>query len=477
MTMTEHPLWSGLDLIAKLDARVSGLVPKSVSGISIDTRTLEPQDLFFAIKGDASDGHSFVRMAFERGAAAAVVDEDHADEFRDVGPLYIVRQVLPALEALGIAARARSQARIVAVTGSVGKTSTKEALRLVLGQAGITHASAASYNNHWGVPLTLARMPADARFGVFEIGMNHAGEITPLTAMVRPHIAIVTTVAPVHLEFFDSVDAIADAKAEIFSGIAPGGVAIINRDIPTFERLEAHAAASPARHVLSFGEHADADARLVALTPFLDGSLIKADILGQSLDFHLGAPGKHLAMNALAVLLAARACGADPTVAGEALNRFTPGKGRGAREQLSIEGGAVTLIDESYNANPASMRAALALLGDTAPGSGGRRIAVLGDMRELGPQGASLHAELASEIAGNDVDRVYTVGPLMRNLFDAVEPERQGHWSDRAEGIETRLVADLRPGDVVMVKGSNASRMGPLVAKLKSHFKRVTQDA
>ena len=468
--MTTAPLWTGLDLIAKLNARVSGLPPVGVGGISIDTRTLQPGDLFFAVKGDSSDGHDYVAAAFARGAAAAVIDEAHADALNGHGVLYIVHDVLVALEELGRASRARSRARILAVTGSVGKTTTKEALRLVLSEAGATHASVASYNNHWGVPLTLARMPADTRYGVFEIGMNHAGEITPLTGMVRPHIAIVTTVAPVHLEFFPNVEAIADAKAEIFSGIVPGGAAILNRDIATFERLREHALDSPARHILSFGEHPEADARLIAMTGIADGSLIKAEILGQTVDFHLGLPGRHMALNALAVLLAAKASGVDPAVGGRILSQFVAGAGRGAQSRIGTSGGTFTLIDESYNANPASMRAALTLLGETMPGPNGRRIAVMGEMRELGPSGAMLHEDLASDVKHQDVDLVFAAGPLMKTLFDALPQNTQGFWAERADGIERPLFDALRPGDVVMVKGSNASRMGPLVAALKQHF-------
>ena len=468
--MSDAVLWSGLDLVSRLRARVSGLVPPGVSGISIDTRTLEPGDLFFAIKGEASDGHDYVGAAFDKQAAAAVVDEAHAEDLKGKGPVYIVRDVLRALEALGLASRERSKARVVAITGSVGKTSTKEALRLGLSAIGPTHASVASYNNHWGVPLTLARMPRETRFGVFEIGMNHAGEITPLVAMVRPHIAIVTTVAPVHLEFFESVEAIADAKAEIFSGILPGGLAIVNRDIETFDRLRAHAEASPAGHVLTFGEHPDADARLVEITPVADGSRVMAEILGQDIDFQLGAPGKHLAVNALALLLAARASGADPTRVAEALRGFTAGHGRGAQSKIPVGEGTFTLIDESYNANPASMRAALTLLGASTPGPQGRRIAVLGEMRELGPQGAALHEGLSQDIAASGVDLVFAAGRLMRELFQAVPQNHQGFWAERADDIEQPLFDAVRPGDVLMVKGSNASRMGPLVAKLKQHF-------
>ena len=315
MTIANEPLWTGLGLVAPLRARVFGSVPRAVTGVSIDTRTLAEGDLFFAIKGDRSDGHDHVGKAFEAGAAAAVVDEAHAEQMAGKGPLYIVHDVLESMAELGRAARARTEARVVAVTGSVGKTSTKEALRLALTPAGAVHASAASYNNHWGVPLTLARMPKATRFLVSEIGMNHAGEITPLVAMVRPHIAIITTVAPVHLEFFPSVEAIADAKAEIFSGLEPGGVAIINRDSPHFERLDAAARQSPAGHISTFGAHEAADARLLDVASAATHSNVRARIVGREIEFRLGAPGRHLAENALAVLLAAHALGADLDVA------------------------------------------------------------------------------------------------------------------------------------------------------------------
>ena len=468
--MTEAPLWSGLDLVARLNARVRGSLPMRVTGISIDTRTLEPGDLFFAIKGDAQDGHDHVETALERGAAAAVVDEAHADALGLVGPLYIVHDTLRAMEDLGRAARERMTGRVLAVTGSVGKTSTKEALRTVLSEAGATHASAASYNNHWGVPLTLARMPDATRFGVFEIGMNHAGEITPLVAMVRPHIAIVTTVAPVHLEFFSGVEAIADAKAEIFSGLEPGGLAIINRDDDTYARMRAHAEASPARHVLCFGAHPEADARLDTLTQVSDASLVRATILGQAVNFHLGAPGRHMAMNALAVLLAAKASGLDLATAAASLGRVSAAEGRGARSRIDTGAGAFTLIDESYNANPTSMRAALHLLAAAMPGPGGRRIAVLGDMREMGPQALEMHRDLAGAVEASDADLVFAAGPLMRELVQVLPEAHRGAYAETADGLRADLFSTLRPGDVVMVKGSKASRMTPLVQAMKAHF-------
>ena len=469
--MTNDPLWSGLGLVSPLRARVSGRPPEGVGGVSIDTRTLKARDLYVAIRGETHDGHDFVRTAFGLGAAAAVVDEAHAAELAGLGCLYVVNDVLESLGRLGAAARDRSRARIIAVTGSVGKTSTKEALRLVMADAGPTHASIASFNNHWGVPLTLARMPAEAKFGIFEIGMNHPGEITPLVGLVRPHVAVVTAVEPVHLEHFSGVEQIADAKAEIFSGLVPGGLAVINRDATTYERLRAAAEASPARHILTFGQHPEADARLEEYADARDGSEATARILGRRFAFALGAPGRHLALNALAVLLAAKAAGIDLDEAAASLGRFTAGAGRGARSTLKAKNGSFTLIDESYNANPASMRAALALLGATQPSGEGRRIAVLGDMRELGPDGAKLHAALSEDIVKEKVDLVFAAGPLSQVLFRSLPAERRGLWGEVAPDIEGPVADSIRAGDVVMVKGSNGSRMGPLVAALKERFR------
>ena len=473
MSLPIDPLWTGLGLVAPLKARVDGGMPQAVSGISIDTRTLEPGDLYFAIKGDNTDGHDYVEKAFAGGASAAVVDEAHADAVLGKGKLYIVTDVLEAMAALGRAARARTSARVIAVTGSVGKTSTKEALRLALMPAGSVHASAASYNNHWGVPLTLARMPKATRFAVSEIGMNHAGEITPLTAMVRPHVAIITTVAPVHLEFFPSVEAIADAKAEIFSGLEPGGLAIINRDSPYFERLDAAARASHAGHVSTFGAHEASDARLVDFTAAPDHSQIDAVIAGQKISFRLGAPGRHLAENTLAVLLAAHAVGADLNIAATALAAFHAQKGRGERLIVTTRDGAFTLIDESYNANPASMRAALALAGTLAPGPDGCRIAVLGDMLELGPQAPELHAALAADIVAAGFDLAFVAGPMMRSLADALDGKLQVEWQPTAANLQPAVLDAVRSGDVVVVKGSNGSRMAPIVSALKDHHAAI----
>ena len=462
-------LWSQAELTAALGAAPSAPLSAAVSGVSIDSRTLEAGDLFFAIRGDAHDGHDHVARAFEAGAAAAVVSRERAHELAAFGPVFAVEDTLKAMERLGVAARARSKAKIVAVTGSVGKTTAKEMLRAMLTACGVTHASAASYNNHWGVPLTLARMPADARFGVFEMGMNHAGEIAPLTRMARPHAALVTTIAPVHIEHLGSIEAIADAKAEIFLGLEPHGTAVLNRDAPQFERL-AKAAASRGARVLSFGHGADCDARLLEVEAIDGGSRVKARVLGRELTFELGAPGVHMAENALGALLAAEALGADLDACAAALRGFSPQKGRGERFLLPTPDGPATIIDESYNANPASMRAALALLAAAKPGPKGRRIAVIGDMLELGPKAAAMHAELAADLSANKVDLLFGAGPLTRALYEAAPASMRAAWTERSSELTDEVARTLRGGDIAMVKGSNGSRMGPLVAALRDRF-------
>ena len=327
----------------------------------------------------------------------------------------------------------------------------------MLSHFGATHASVASYNNQWGVPLTLARMPATTRYGVFELGMNHAGEIAGLVAQVRPHVAVVTRVAAVHLEHFDSVEAIADAKAEIFSGLE-GGVAVINRDDDNYERLAA-AAAQTAGHVFDFGESESAQAHLLAYRAVDDGCEIEAQILGARITYRIGAPGKHVALNSLAALLVAVVFDINAEKAAATLAEFTPTSGRGQRETLSTDKGDFALIDESYNANPTSMRASLELLGATIPGSGGRRIAVLGDMLELGPQGPELHATLAEDLSLAKVDYLFTAGPLMSRLYYAAPEAMRGAHRATALELEEAVLAEIRAGDVVMIKGSNGSKM------------------
>ena len=467
--MPERVLWSPEELVKATGGELVGVVGRALTGVSIDSRTLQAGDIFFAIMGERSDGHRFVGAAFDAGAAVAVIS-DRAVHGEGGGPTLVVANTLKALEDLGRAARARCEGTIVAVTGSVGKTGTKEALRLCFEAQGPTHASVASYNNHWGVPLTLARMPRDTRYGIFEVGMNHPGEITPLTAMIRPHVAIVTTVQPVHLEAFASVDAIADAKAEIFSGLEPGGTAVLNRDNHHFERLRAAALEQGAERIVCFGRDASADVRLTDAILEASYSIVSAVADGAEMTYKVGAPGEHLVLNSLGVLAVVLAVGGDLAKAGFSLSRVRPPKGRGARLVLEMPGGGATLIDESYNANPASMRAALALLGMSEPGTGGRRIAVMGDMLELGADGPALHAELASVCDDARVDIVYACGPNMAHLWEALDKSRRGVYSDTSEGLKSPLLDAVRAGDVIMVKGSLGSKMGPLVEALCDKF-------
>jgi len=464
------PLWTREDFIAGAEGTPKGAFSDPVSGISIDSRTIDAGEAFFAIKGDRFDGHDFVKAALDGGASVAVVAEDRLSDLPDDGRYLVVDEPLEALRRLGIAARARSSARIVAVTGSVGKTGTKEALRLALAPSGKVHASLASFNNHWGVPLTLARMPADTEFGVFEIGMNHAGEITPLVKMVRPHVAIITTVQPVHLEFFESVEEIAKAKAEIFNGLEPGGQAILNRDNNQFDLLMFLAKAAGVSGIQTFGTGEGADSRLEKSARQPGSSSVQARILGQDITYKIGAAGQHHIINSLAVLTAAVDLGADLALAGLALADMSAPKGRGQVSRLALSGGMADLIDESYNANPASMRAALAVLGEAPVTRPGRRIAVLGDMLELGEDGPDMHAGLHRPIEESEVDAVYCAGPLMRNLWQQLSHQKRGLYAENSRDLIDRLVEDLRPGDVIMIKGSLGSKMSPLVEVLKKEY-------
>jgi UDP-N-acetylmuramoyl-tripeptide--D-alanyl-D-alanine ligase len=468
--MSERPLWSVEAMAQGMRAERLGPLPASIAGISIDSRTIGPGQAFFAIGGGNRDGHDFVAAALAAGAGLAVVAADKRSCFSDNAPLLVVADVLAALYDLARAARARMPAKVLAVTGSVGKTGTKEALRLALAADGETHASAASYNNHWGVPLSLARCPETARFAVFEIGMNHAGEIEPLARLVRPHVAIITTIEPVHLEFFASVEAIADAKAEIFRGLGAEGAAVINRDNPHYPRLRRHAVKAGVGRIVSFGQHAKADARLIACSLHPDCSTVRARILGVDLAYKLGAPGRHIVLNSLAVLAAASLAGADLALAALGLAELRPAAGRGARIMLQTREGSALLIDESYNANPASMRAALALLGQAQNGIRGRRIAVLGDMLELGPHGADMHRQLLESVLAGSIDLVFCCGPLMHALWEALPPERRGGYAQTAVLLEPQVLSAVHSGDVVMVKGSLGSRMGPIVRALERHY-------
>ena len=463
-------LWTSAAMMDAMHAATRGTLPDDVSGISIDSRTLSPGEAYFAIKGDVHDGHDFVEAALKNGASLAVVAKSDADKFPADARLLIVDDVLAGLVDLAQASRARLGAKVIAVTGSVGKTSTKEALRTVLGPQGETHASAASFNNHWGVPLSLARCPASVKFAIFEIGMNHPGEITPLVKMVRPHVAIITTVEPVHLEFFSGIEAIADAKAEIFAGVEPGGAVVLNRDNSQFARLSKSAKAAKIEHIVSFGSDEKADARLIDVSLHPACSAVRATILGQDVTYKIGMPGRHMAMNSLAVLAAATLAGADLALSALALAQLKPASGRGVREALTLSGGTATLIDESYNANPASMAAAITVLGQADVGPRGRRIAVLGDMLELGTTGPDLHRGLAEAIKMNGIDSVFCCGPLMRNLWEALPSTKKGGYADSSAALEPQVVSAIGAGDAIMIKGSLGSRMKLIVTALQKRF-------
>lgn len=466
-----NAIWTSTEAAAATGGKASG--EWSAFGVSIDTRTLRPGDLFVALKGDNGDGHDYVRDAIEKGAAAALVSTPVEGVTED--KLLIVNDTLVALGALGKASRARCAAKIIGITGSVGKTGTKEFLAAAFGALGQTHASTKSYNNHWGVPLSLSTMHAGSDFGIFEVGMNHAGEITPLTKMVRPHIAIITTVSPVHVGNFDNgMEGIANAKAEIFDGVEPGGVAILPRDNEWYDHLKAKADALAVKSY-SFGEHEDADARMTECLEAANGTRARAVILGEAVEYTLQIAGRHIATNALSVLLAVKLAGGDVQKAAKAIARAEPIIGRGKREFLDLgqKDNPVTLIDESYNASPEAMRAAFRVLALIDPGRGGRRIAILGDMLELGPNSAKHHADLALPLKTANVDLVYTCGKMMKNLHDKIPPEQRGIHAENSREL-AKIVPDvLVPGDVVMVKGSLGSRMGLVVEALRDLPERL----
>jgi UDP-N-acetylmuramoyl-tripeptide--D-alanyl-D-alanine ligase len=466
--MTHQPLWTQTDIETVLSCSASGAFG-SVEGISIDTRTLAKGDLFVALQ-DVRDGHDFVPDAFAKGAAAALVAKGKAGTLATHGPVVGVDDPLNALERLGAARRAASDAKILAISGSVGKTGTKDGLRVMLSAFAPTHAAAASYNNHLGVPLTLTRMPQEVAYGVYEIGTNHPGEIAPLTALVKPHVALLTTVEDVHIENFPSSEALADEKASLYGGLVAGGVALLPRDNRHYARLRHFAEAVPQIRVLTFGENPDADIRVLDATLYPDYSHITASVCGQTLRYDFGAPGKHLVTNSLAMIGCASVLGLDLGKAAAALASVRPPKGRGERQILSGSGITFTLLDESYNANPASMKAALALLAQTPLGAGGRRIAVMGDMLELGKDAPMLHRSLADAVAAHRIDLVFAAGPLMQNLYEALPASRQGSWQGQAEALFDPLFAALRSGDVVMVKGSFSARMGEVVKALKARY-------
>ena len=461
--MTDRPvMWTSNDAVRAMDApEVEAFV---ATGVSIDSRTLDPGDLFFAIKGPNLDGHDFVAHAIGRGAAAAVVHW-RPENLPGTAPLLVVSDTHQALESLARAARRRTQARIIAVTGSVGKTGTKEALRLALSEQGKTTASAGNLNNEWGVPLSLARLPADDEYGILELAMNHAGELGPLSRLVRPDVGVITNIAAVHMANFASTFDITDAKAEIFEGMA-NGVAILNRDNPYFPVLLAAACSVGVDRVLSFGAHPDASVRLVESTLTSANSEITATVDCQVIRYSVSAPGRHWIINSLCVLAAVHAVGADVEAAARTLIRIRVPDGRGSQHHVDLPEGRFVLIDESYNASPVAMRAAFETLAVIQPGPGGRRIAVLGDMLELGANTSAMHAALATTLCDSGIDLVYTAGHEMTHLRDAIPAAMRGEHADSAQHLAPIVANAVRPGDVITVKGSHGIRMDHVVDAL-----------
>ncbi|MEJ6398424.1 UDP-N-acetylmuramoyl-tripeptide--D-alanyl-D-alanine ligase [Yoonia sp. 208BN28-4] len=472
-------LWTAADAAAATGGQTAG--GWAAGGVSIDTRTIQPGDLFVALK-DVRDGHDFVAMALDKGAAAALVTHRPEGVAEDA-PLLIVPDVLKALEDMGRFARDRTRARVAAITGSVGKTSTKDMLRIVLEKQGKTHAAEASYNNHWGVPLTLARMPADADFAIIEIGMSNPGEIAPLSVMARPHVAMITTVAAAHLEAFGRIEGIASEKAAIMDGLETGGAAILNGDIPTAPILADYAAEKTIAPTW-FG-HGDCDWQVGDVRLAHDATVIAARHGDDDYLFKLSVAGRHFAMNAVGVLAVADALGADPVAASLDIAGWVPPAGRGTRETLvldeGIEDGTIDLIDDAFNANPTSMTAALEVLAATKPKDGvgriskGRRIAILGDMLELGDTEMADHAGLADDVSMAALDVIHCAGPRMHHLWSALPDEKRGQWAETAAELAEKAGHLLDAGDVVLVKGSKGSKVSLVVDAIRKLGHRRAQ--
>lgn len=455
-------LWTARDAAKATGGEARG--DWNATGVSIDTRSLAKGDLFVALVGENNDAHDYVPQAIEKGAAAAVVSKDV-----DAPALLRVEDTTRALEHLGRFGRDRAKdagATLFGVTGSVGKTGVKEALHTALAGQGKTHATLGNLNNQFGAPLSLARMPADSRFGVFEMGMNHPGELTVLTEMVRPDVAIVTAIAPAHTEFFENgVEGIAEAKAEIFKGL-DGGAAVLQLEGEWFELLSRRAREYGAGKIVTFGAHPDSDVQLLSSMMEAEKSLVNADVMGRRINFEIAMPGHHWVINSMGVLAMVAAAGADVDKAARALGGMTAPKGRGARYRIAVGPGTAELIDDAYNASPAAMRAMFEMLMLSNPGPGGRRIAVLGDMRELGDDAPALHAGLAPDLADRGIDLVLTCGPNMKHLSDALDAAVRGPHAADSEALLPVVRETLKPGDVVCVKGSLGSRMGIIVDAL-----------
>ncbi|WP_147124454.1 UDP-N-acetylmuramoyl-tripeptide--D-alanyl-D-alanine ligase [Shimia ponticola] len=464
-------LWTSAEAVEATGGRATS--DWVVNGVSIDTRTLQPGDLFVALKA-ARDGHDFVAQALENGAGAALVSRV-PDGVPEDAPLLIVPDVLAGLEALGRASRARTRARIVAVTGSVGKTSTKEMLHTVLSRQGRTHVAEASYNNHWGVPLTLARMPVDTEFGVFEIGMSNPGEIAPLARMVRPHVAMITAIAPAHLEAFDDISGIAREKASITEGLEPGGIAILNADTTCADRLFEISAENGAE-CRGFGAAGDA-VTLTTLTLSGDTTLVEATSGDDAFLLKINSAGRHFGMNGLGVLAAVQALGGDLGRAVVDMPLWRPPAGRGTRERIILDEveveASIDLIDDAFNANPTSMAAAFEVLASAEPVHNigrvqkGRRVAILGDMLELGADELDKHAALAADTNLAKFDKIHCVGPRMHALYEALAQHMRGHWFETADAAASEAHRLIDAGDVVLIKGSKGSQVARVVDAIR----------
>ncbi|USG60406.1 UDP-N-acetylmuramoylalanyl-D-glutamyl-2,6-diaminopimelate--D-alanyl-D-alanine ligase [Sneathiella marina] len=475
--MSHDALWTGAEIADAVSGKTKNL-DWEANGVSIDSRSLVPGDLFVAIIGPYHNGHEFAAVALENGAAAVLVSEVPED-IVDHDNVIVVEDTLKALEMLGAAARERANAKIVAVTGSVGKTGTKESLLHILSLQGKTHASIGSFNNHWGVPLSLSRMPRDTEYAIFELGMNHPGELGPLSRMVKPHVALITTIEAVHLEFFSDVEAIARAKAEIFEGLTASGSVILNGDNIYGGLLKSIAANAGITRILTFGEKSEADVKLTDFTLYADYSDVAVKIASHDVFFKLGVPGRHWISNILGVLGAVSELGADIEEATASLDELKSPKGRGARHMVPCKGGSYMVIDDSYNASPASMRASLEVLSNLYPDGKGRRIAVLGDMLELGEKSGDIHRSLKEDICAAKIDLLFACGSNMAQLKKAMPSTIESVHQDNSNLLIKPLLAAAGPGDIILVKGSLGSKMRiPLEALLarKSNDSAISKE-
>lgn len=462
-------LWRAQEVQTSCGGKIIGASDWSACGVSINSRSIKPGDMFIAIKGPNHDGHAFVADAFARGAVAAIVSSV-PDDMPENANLLVVGDTQKALEDLGQSARYHMNSMMIGVTGTVGKTGTKQMLATVLSGMGKTHASEGGLNNHWGVPLSLASMPKDCDYGIIEMGMNHAGEISQLTRQVKPKIAIITEITPTHTEFLGDIHGVVQAKSEIFEGMGPDGVAILNRDNEFYPDLVAAAKTNGVGKIRSFGEHEKADARLIRYVEASNGTMVTARIFGEDVTYQMAWHGKHIAMNSLSVLLAVSIAGGDVKEAVRTLSEVQPVQGRGDREFLDLgdSSNPVTLINETSNASPASMKAAFRVLAMIDPGRGGRLIAVLGDMLELGKKAVEHHTDLALPLRAANIDLVYTCGSLMKKLHDTLPANQRGGHAKDSEALAQIVPDVLIPGDVVMVKGSRGSKMDTVVEAMRA---------